>query len=696
MKRSQSVLMFLIAALIFPATAKGQAWSGIIAPTRAADWTKAGIPGGVPSGSWTQCGSTIAAYSGTTATINSALASCGANHFVLLGPGTFNLSGGIAFPKTGHVVLRGSGANGTFIVPSTSGANCGLGSGIICAVSSDTTYGGEPPPIMYGWTSGYASGTNQLTLSGTSGISTSTPTMLFLEQCETGLTASSPSAACTGSAVDNGQLFVCSARYNPGSPATGCSADGPGNESPLRGQVEITTATAINGNVVTIADPLRYPNWTSSQTPRVWIAQPIVQVGVENLAIDMTSAGGAIGVGFYNAYQFWVSGVKITNFSQWAIEMFQVEHGIIQNNYIDHSTGSDSYAIRFETGSGSVVQNNIITQVFLPLAFDGPSSGNVVAYNFSVNDNYQSDYMRGTFFSHDVNAVDLYEGNIALQMSNDGNHGTGNLITRFRNLFLGWDSCANGQCGSSTFKDSGTGSISDAYGSRYGNNIGNVSGTAGYHHSYVTPPGNSNTSIYGMGVGNGGVSPGVPNDPLSYPTSLFWGNYDVVTGATRWCGNSSSTSWASLCSGSSEIPTSASGYPNPMPTKGDTGAGMPGLPASFYLLGQPSWWGTMPFPAIGPDVTGGNVGVCSGTLNTSGHQSGMPATSSAQCTGTSLSTGWAGHVNAIPAMNCALNVMGMPPDGTGPALPFDATTCYGGVPSVQAPNPPTNLVVTVN
>src|SRR6202142_2859764 len=260
MKRSQPVLMFLIAALIFPAIANGQAWSGIIAPTRATDWTKAGIPGGVPSGSWTQCGSTIAAYSGTTATINSALASCGANHFVLLGPGTFNLSGGIAFPKTGHVVLRGSGANSTFIVPSTTGANCGLGSGIICAVSSDTTYGGEPPPTIFGWTSGYGSGTNQLTLSGTSGISTGTPTMLFLEQCETGLSASSPSGACTGSAVDNGQLFVCSARYNPGSPATGCSADGPGNESPLRGQVEITTATAINGNVVTMADRLRYPN----------------------------------------------------------------------------------------------------------------------------------------------------------------------------------------------------------------------------------------------------------------------------------------------------------------------------------------------------------------------------------------------------------------------------------------------------
>jgi hypothetical protein len=29
------------------------------------------------------------------------------------------------------------------------------------------------------------------------------------------------------------------------------------------------------------------------------------------------------------------------------------------------------------------------------------------------------------------------------------------------------------------------------------------------------------------------------------------------------------------------------------------------LPASFYLPGKPSWWGAVPWPAIGPDVTGG-------------------------------------------------------------------------------------------
>src|SRR5881296_2343846 len=29
------------------------------------------------------------------------------------------------------------------------------------------------------------------------------------------------------------------------------------------------------------------------------------------------------------------------------------------------------------------------------------------------------------------------------------------------------------------------------------------------------------------------------------------------------------------------------------------------LPSSLFLSSRPNWWGTMPWPAIGPDVTGG-------------------------------------------------------------------------------------------
>src|SRR5579862_1630568 len=102
-----------------------QPWSGIIDSSRAIDWSVAGVPGGVPSATWTQCGSTIAPY-GTSnayaspATINNAIAACGANHYVQLGAGNFYLNAGItwnvgALNPISNVALRGMGADQTFL-----------------------------------------------------------------------------------------------------------------------------------------------------------------------------------------------------------------------------------------------------------------------------------------------------------------------------------------------------------------------------------------------------------------------------------------------------------------------------------------------------------------------------------------------------------------------------------------------------
>src|ERR1700694_4195001 len=119
MKRSLSLLLFFITLLIFPAAAHAQAWSGIISPTRAVDWTQAGLPGDtLPDAGWPIC-TTISLYSGTAATIVNALSACNAAHpsggVVALGAGTFTLSTGIQFPQNtiGHLALRGQGANST-------------------------------------------------------------------------------------------------------------------------------------------------------------------------------------------------------------------------------------------------------------------------------------------------------------------------------------------------------------------------------------------------------------------------------------------------------------------------------------------------------------------------------------------------------------------------------------------------------
>ncbi len=480
-------LLLPLALLCLSVNSDAQLWSGIISPTRAIDWTQAGIQGGIPDANWTQCGSTIAAYNGSASTITSQLAKCSANQFVQLGPGTFTLTGQITFPTTGNVVLRGMGPDTTFIVP-TSLSNCSQAPypSPICVQSSDGTYITSPSRNIYAWKAGYTQGTNSITLSSTAGISSTNPTLVFLEQCDTGYTATSPTANCTGSAVDNNQLFICGDTYNSNGP-TGCSIDGPDTGDAERDQMEMSVATNVNSGsgVVTLANNLRYPNWnvTPNLQPRAWYAQPVVNVGVENLAINLVNTGGS-GVVFFSAYKWWVSGVKVYNFSGYGVFAYQSINGIVQNNYFSDSTGSDSYGVRYFVASNNVMQNNIITRVFAPFVNDGPASGNVFGYNFIINDNYLSDFLRGSFFEHAVDGFDLYEGNVADNQWNDGDHGTEPMITRFRNFFFGWESCANGQCGSSGVHDGWTNSSVDSYGDRYENNIANVVGTPTYHSTY--------------------------------------------------------------------------------------------------------------------------------------------------------------------------------------------------------------------
>jgi hypothetical protein len=164
-----------------------------------------------------------------------------------------------------------------------------------------------------------------------------------------------------------------------------------------------------------------------------------------------------------------------------------------------------------------------------------------------------------------------------------------------------------------------------------------------------------NASIYVLGwSGNGGASDSgcCANDPNVKSTIMLWGNYDTVNSANRFL--------------SSEVPTLLSLLGNVLPATQV-------LPNSFYHSSKPSWWGSMPWPAIGPDVTGGNV------------------------------AGVGGHVYLIPAADCYLNHMSGPADGSGSVLSFSASSCYGvGATGggtgggTTPPAPPSSLSAVVN
>src|SRR5437879_6577427 len=109
----------IFTSLMLSSLAFGQAWSGVLSPARAVDWSQVGVVGGIPNRT-TICSTLNQGV--TAAQINSAIAAC-ANGVVLLNPGTFTLSAGIDFVHKNNVTLRGSGANQTFLV-FTNGVGC--------------------------------------------------------------------------------------------------------------------------------------------------------------------------------------------------------------------------------------------------------------------------------------------------------------------------------------------------------------------------------------------------------------------------------------------------------------------------------------------------------------------------------------------------------------------------------------------
>jgi hypothetical protein len=451
-----------------------------------------------------------------------------------------------------------------------------------------------------------------------------------------------------------------------------------------RSQTQQVTVTNISGNTISISPGLYMPNWTNGQKPQVSYASNFVTLdGIEAVSLNHLASAANYGVMMMNCNQCWVKGVSSAFANRSHISIFGSVHSTVQDTYVyqNQSHASVSYGIEFNaSASDNLVQNNICQQVTDSCPSNtGGGEGNVAGYNYAVDDDYTaSAWMQPAFYQHSSgDAFELLEGNIGTGYIADNVHGTHHFGTLFRNFLIGWQNLPAGctEVGACNQTDA----IQLYAGSRYYNIIGNVLGKSGYHNNYACvgssdtcPEGNS--SIYTLGFGGNGGSAsasggsGFCTTPSCSATAIFdaqttnylmrWGNYDTVTGAVRWCGNSSNPGWGTTCGGNSEVPTSIAAYSNSVPASTD-------LPDSFYLSAKPAWFGNNPYPPIGPDVAGGNI------------------------------SGLGGHANMNPAMACFINTMKGPPDGSGGVLSFNASACYGGSVTTQGPPPPTSLTATV-
>jgi len=588
----------------------------LINSVRSIDWSSAGVTDDIPTRTTvfeslgTPGKNAGFAQSVTAAQINAAISSCPAGQVVYLNPGTYDLSdNGIIM--TSNVTLRGAGADQTILILNVTSGCGGLWATVCFAGSEEWT--GYPTTQPGGsntaeWTSGFTKGTTQITLSNVGSSGLTVGQYIFLDQAN--------------DTTDNGNFFVADQNKN----LTPCSLEGGAPGRTINGidrnQIQIVQITGIKNGVYTISPGLYSPNWRSSQNPGVWWPSSIIQyAGVENMSIQATdSAGEYSTIGMENSANCWVKGCRlIRTLTRNHIWFYQSAHNTVRDCYFFGShVSSEAYGIESFMSSDNLAVNNIFQQVTAPIVI-GPALGSVFAYNYSINDTSSAtNWMMASEVGHDAGVeYILLEGNVSAEYLSDVYHGTQDFVTLFRNRLTGWE----------RGKTESTAAIGIWSYNRYLNIIGNVLGEPGFSSVYQTSLGVSLTSgtIYDLGSGNTEGSVVVPSDSMVAKTLMRWGNYDVVNNAVQW--------------NASEVPSGLNKFGNPVP-------GSKVLPASLYLTIKPSWWGTMPWPAIGPDITGGDI------------------------------TGVAGHAYRIPSEVC-YESMGGSTDGTGKTLSFNSDKCYG-------------------
>jgi PST family polysaccharide transporter len=604
---SAKVLGLALMCLVLTLYGHAQQLAPILNSRQAIDWSNAGV-GEIPT-RLTRCVSLTP--SATVAEINAALEACPKNETVYLAGGTYSIEGTIRIPSS--VTFRGAGA-GLTILNAT-----GRGGGDVISLGS-----GSVPFKPIRITGGAVGGSTDIEVSNASGIQVGKHLVI------TEL---------------NDLSYVSSA--GSGGNCNWCDGDWTKGGSLARGQ--IVAVTGISGRTLTISPGL-YGAYTN--TP---IAVPFEMAesyaGVEDLQVYANDTGYAANFGMSECAYCWIKGVESNYTDGDHVEMYWGFHDEIRDSYFSnaylHSPGKhdSDIQIAFKT-SASLVANNIIERTHQSIMLEWGAAGNVVAYNYTMGefDSGATNLDIGGIDFHGAHPqFNLLEGNVLTEISEDAVWGSSSHTTAYRNWVVGTNRICIPMSGRGTVNCSGTNghygfqaarAMEISYLATAGNFVGNVVGSQemqalkGYNYplaqrgsveypeqrnydavAYGGSFGYGRTGDDGTGTGCAGGAPPCHRAGTA-STNFFDGNYNNIDGSITW----------------------ASGVSHK-------------LPASFYLKEKPSWWGAMPFPATGPDVTGG--------------------------------AGPGGHSYGNPAQACYVRVMGGSDGGAGSPLVFDASKCYG-------------------
>lgn len=667
----------------------------------AVDWSTAGIPGGIPT-TWTQFSSIAASSGDRTAAIQTQLNSCaGKNQYVLLGTGTFNITsvsvpGGCELrgsgPKNTILNLTGTGGGGaitlgsfnlgTTSIPITGGATQGstsitmatspVGGYLVLTELNDPGTGTFPNEFV--------SATGDEGFCSFCGVYNDNPGYRTIGQVEEVQSISGPVG---------GQYTVTISpalyrSYNNTLPAwqanslyvLGTFVTHGGHTYQLLGSYTSTTAYSCTSGTSAPAFSTTGGNsgtdgtcsgggWkdigagTSTQ-PAVIAFNSTKFAGVSRLQIFANNTGAGPDVNMNECAYCWIYGIEANYVDTGGGSSYDFVddmlgfHDSIHSNYFSNAyihvpgTSGDAAILLEGFTTGTLIANNIIERPHVPILLKSGAAGNVMFANYAFgqfdnnppNNSYYT--LIGSSSYHGAHPqFNLWEENILPVEGGDSIWGSSSQHTAFREWLkgtskicmpiaggrsaitctpLGAEGSANGWWAVQQARAFPEGVFSSGF-----NIVGSILGSVNQKNS---------TSYNLGGSPMTSVAQITWNTPISYDSStydLVYGYWDIGLGGYTY--GSTNPLNSAFVHGTYTLANAgviwASGVTHT-------------LPSSLWTT-KPSWWGTAPWPAIGPDTSGG--------------------LSDAN-----------GLAHAIPAELCYESNGGT--DGTGSPKPFDADTCY--------------------
>jgi hypothetical protein len=545
----------------------------IIPQNRRIIWeSNVGIPGGVPNRTTISATLNASTYgNGTTdatSAIQTALNACLANQTVLLSAGTVRINTSLRIPS--NVTLRGAGPSQTILdAHGTSGAVISFG-------QDATPYTANSKAI----TGGTTAGSTSITLASAAGITVGSYLMITELNDTSFVTIKGGEGSCTW-------------------------CDGGIGWNGTRTLGQIVEVTSVNGTTIGIA-PALYITYNTALSP---LATPFSAgakyAGLEDLQVYMNNTGYTTNFMMSGSAYCWVKNIESNYTDGDHFRAFFAYRCEIRDSYFHdayhHTPGqTDADVFIADKSSGLLIENNILRRMHVSIMLNWGAAGNVIGYNYSANDFDENAYnvVMGDFSMHGSHPMfNLYEGNIATSFHPDGIWGSNSHNTLFRSWLIGTTKICKPLSGRGPERSDSTWwacqanrAINVDFAGRYYNIVGNVSGSAdllqvtSYNNGknkipaasmiiapqYRSYDGTTYSYCFGYSEANDdGTSGTYPEDNrLPYTTAILHGNYDYASDSTKW----------------------------------DPSISDHVLPNSYYLPGKPAWWGTMPWPPIGPDL----------------------------------------------------------------------------------------------